>query len=368
MRLFVNKETKFDIVYSPLKHRLTENTIKTNNGNKITRQLPKYLIGIIIFFFVFYKAGFAKTFNVIISANLSILLLAFIAFTLVPIIMSLRWKNFLDLVSNQPIKIIFSLKMIFIGLFFAEFTPGRIGDISRVYIAKVRGNIPLSKSLPMFIAERLLDLGIITMLALPIFLVIPEAAQLTNESLDQIFFPTILIVIFLSSVLFYSLLKPGIFSGILGFFIRNTFRRINTFKKIETNAANIHNNCSKSLIEFTKNKRIILTNVFLSIVIWLLHIFRIYLISLSLGGNIDLKYFLFIVPVTYMLAIVPITIGGLGIMELGAAALYTLSGMPIEISIAIPLVDRILTAPFYVLVGYILSVREFKDILNKNIY
>ena len=65
-----------------------------------------------------------------------------------------------------------------------------------------------------------------------------------------------------------------------------------------------------------------------------------------------------------MLAIIPITVGGLGIMEMGAATLYALVGVPMEISIAIPLVDRMLTAPFYVVVGYVLSTYEFKDIFK----
>jgi uncharacterized protein (TIRG00374 family) len=254
--------------------------------------------------------------------------------------------------------------MIFIGLFFAEFTPGRVGDASRVYIAKLRGHIPFSKGLPMFIVERLFDIGIIAMLALAGFLFMSESELLTDESIYAILVPAFLTVIVIFSVFFVVISKPHIFHALLEFFVKNIFKRINAFKRMDIDASNISLNFSGSLNELGNNRRIILINVLLSIGMWLLHVFRIYLVAMSLGANVGLKYFLFIVPVMYMLAIIPLTVGGLGIMEMGASALYALVGIPMEISIAIPLVDRMLTAPFYVVVGYILSTYEFKDIFK----
>ena len=324
----------------------------------------KFLIGVFIIALILYKVGFTKTINILSEANLLILFSAFVTFTLVLLIMSFRWKNFLNTVSNQPISIMFSLKMIFIGLFFAEFTPGRVGDASRVYIAKLRGHIPFSKGLPLFIVERLFDIGIITILALTSFFFMSKSELLTDESIYSILLPAFLTVIVIFSVFFVVILKPHIFHDLLEFFVKNIFKRINAFRKIDIDTSSISQNFSGSLNELGKNKRVILINILLSIGIWLLHVFRIYLVAMSLGADVGLKYFLFIVPVMYMLAIIPITVGGLGIMEMGAAALYTMVDVPIEISIAIPLVDRILTAPFYVVVGYMLSIHEFKDIFK----
>ena len=337
--------------------------IKYFKNRKITAFL-KFVIGVFIIALVLYKVGFTKTITILFEANLLILFSAFMIFILVLIIMSFRWKNFLNAVANQPINILFSLKMIFIGLFFAEFTPGRVGDASRAYIAKIRGHIPFSKGLPMFIVERLFDIGIIAMLALTSFLFMSKSELLTDESIYSILVPAFLTVMVIFSVFFVVILKPHIFHALLDFFVKNIFKRINAFKRMDIDASNISQNFSGSLNELGKNRRIILINVLLSIGMWLLHVFRIYLVAMSLGADVGLKYFLFIVPVMYMLAIIPLTVGGLGIMEMGAATLYALVGVPIEISIAIPLVDRMLTAPFYVVVGYVLSTYEFKDIFK----
>jgi len=345
---------------------MNKNTAKTKNKHRKTKLLLKFLIGILIITLLFYKAGFTKTLNVLLTANQYILLAAFLIFILILLLMSFRWKNFLNIVSSQPINNTLSLKMIFIGLFFAEFTPGRVGDASRTYIAKVRSHIPFSKGLPMFITERLLDIGTITTLALTIFLFIPNSDLLTNKSIHTILIPAILTVTVIFLAFFSIIIKPSVFQKILEFFIKNIFKRINAFQKRDIKAAYISGNFSGSLNKLKNNKRIILINILLSISIWLLHVSRIYLISIALGADIGLKYFLFIVPVTYMLATIPITIGGLGIMEMGAAALYILIGIPPEISIAIPFVDRILTAPFYVIIGYTLSIHEFKDIFKQD--
>lgn len=337
--------------------------IKYFKNRKITTFL-KFLIGVFIIALILYKVGFTKTIKVFFDANLLILFSAFMTFILVLIIMSFRWKNFLNTVANPPINIMSSLKMIFIGLFFAEFTPGRIGDASRVYIAKLRHHIPFSKGLPMFIVERLLDIGIITILALIGFFFISESELLTKEGIYSILVPAFLTVIIIFSVFFFVILKPHLFRDLLEFFVKNIFKRINAFKKIDIDASNISQNFYGSLNELGKNRRIIPINVLLSIGMWFLHVFRIYLVAMSLGADVGLKCFLFIVPVMYMLAIIPLTVGGLGIMEMGAAALYALAGVPIEISIAIPLVDRMLCAPFYVVVGYVLSIHEFKGVFN----
>ena len=343
---------------------MNKNTTKTKHRK--TKLFLKFLIGITLIALLFYKAGFTKTLNVLLTANQYILFAAFLIFILILLLMSFRWKNFLNIVSSQPINTTLSLKMIFIGLFFAEFTPGRVGDASRTYIAKVRSHIPFSKGLPMFITERLLDIGTITTIALTFFLFMPNSDLLTNKSIHAILIPAILTVTVIFLAFFSIILKPSIFQNILEFFIKNIFKRINAFQKRDIKATYISGNFSGSLNRLKKNKRIILINILLSISIWFLHISRIYLISISLGADIGLKYFLFIVPITYMLAIIPLTVGGLGIMEMGAAALYTLIGIPPEISIAIPFVDRILTAPFYVVIGYTLSIHEFKDIFKQD--
>ena len=327
--------------------------------NKKLNAAVKFVIGIIIISVLLYTVSPAKTVKIVSDADLTTLFLAFVTYIAILLIMALRWKNFLGIVSNRPIGVIFSLKMTFMGLFFAEFTPGRVGDVARVYIAKLHEHIPLSKGLPMFLVERFIDIGIIALLAIIASSIISESGLLIYGDI-YLFFVIVTVVSIFSAVLIV-ISKPSIFQAIIGFITNKMIKRVKAFEKMDIDTSDASQNFLASLNELRRSKRVIIINVFLSIAMWFLHITRIYLVSVSLGADAGFKYFLFIVPAMYLLAIIPITVGGLGVMEVGAAALYALIGVPIEISIAIPLVDRLLTAPFYVMVGYFLSTHEVLD-------
>ncbi len=78
------------------------------------------------------------------------------------------------------------------------------------------------------------------------------------------------------------------------------------------------------LMEYKTKKGIIYKGLVLSFIIQVISIVEIYLLLLAIGITVPIIYFFIFVPIINAISAIPITIGGLGLREVGFATLFSM--------------------------------------------
>ena len=98
-------------------------------------------------------------------------------------------------------------------------------------------------------------------------------------------------------------------------------------------------------------KKVIAEGILLTIIAWITHALRIVLIAEGLGYVLPLPDLFLILPLISALALIPITISGLGLVEGGLMAVIAEYGVPLSTALSIAILDRGLTLLFHFTVG-----------------
>ena len=122
------------------------------------------LIGILILFFIIRKIDFSLVLFRIKNCNLVFLFIAFFIQLGVLGIKVIKWKYILKILK---IKVSYwnSLKAYWLGLYLGAITPGKLGDISRVYFLG-KNSPSIEKSIFSVVSDRLIDIVSLLILGL----------------------------------------------------------------------------------------------------------------------------------------------------------------------------------------------------------
>jgi glycosyltransferase 2 family protein len=214
-------------------------------------------------------------------------------------ITALRWKALLD---TQNVKLsTASLSVtVLIGLFFNNFLPTSIGgDVFRTIDASKKAKIPLSSSASVILVERFS--GVVSASVYAVAALFLGFTAIGNQ-------PVIIpVVIFFVIVVIIALIiiKPSIFG--IGKFLKR-FRFINKIKEKLSSAYN-------TLMSFKNHKIVLLKVLTYSFLLQFAVILNWYLAARALGIELSLAAFIFIVPVVSTIAMIPISVGGIGLRE-----------------------------------------------------
>jgi uncharacterized protein (TIRG00374 family) len=89
----------------------------------------------------------------------------------------------------------------------------------------------------------------------------------------------------------------------------------------------------------------------LSLCSWFLWGLCFYALGLSLGLYLPFLTFMFIYPVASLVSVVPLTIGGLGLVEAGLTGMILLYGISFEMALAFALLTRVVKQTINILAG-----------------
>lgn len=216
------------------------------------------------------------------------------------------------------------------GVLYSDFTPARIGDLTRAIL--VNDRIDIHKGTVSVLVDRYIDIIVLTGLGIAALIIFSSrfASQLPLLGL------IVLIVTF---------------TGITLLFVQNTWifslmKRI-PFFTISENSVHLQN----ALLELRHGKKVIIEGVLLTGLSWVTHAFRIILIAFGLGYVLPLPDFFLILPLISALSLVPVTISGLGLVEGGLTAVIAGYGVPVSAALSIAVIDRGLTMLFHLVVG-----------------
>ena len=216
------------------------------------------------------------------------------------------------------------------GVLYSDFTPGRIGDLTRAILVKER--IGIHKAMVSVFIDRYIDIIVLTSLGIAALVVYSSRFG----SVLPLFALAVLLVVF-ASVTALFLQSSWIFS---------LMKKIPFF-----NIPEFASHLQSALLELTNGKKVIAEGIILTLLAWVTQALRIILITMSLGYTLPLPDIFLLLPLISALSIIPVTLAGLGLVEGGLMAVIAGYGVPLSVGLSIAVIDRGLTMLFHLATG-----------------
>jgi len=279
-----------------------------------------WVIGIGIMALILSKIDLSGTFLVFSATK--VFYLPFIFFLTVPLILAktFRWRYLLKM---QQIDYGFkaSLLTFLAGSYVGVITPGRIGELARVYYLKQERKISVGQSLSSLFMDRILDALILLFFACSGLLIFSVSRKLT------------LLVVALAVLLAFGgtlSLRRKYAQRMLGFLSRFSF-----FKKLAHHVGSTFDDFYGG-IEKMRGWRLTFP-LLLSLSAYLIGFFQCYLISVALNISISFSYLVFCVAIASLVSLIPITIAGIGTRDATLIGLFAVLGLEPESAVSFSL-------------------------------
>lgn len=256
-------------------------------------------VSLIVFLVKTQIKDFPTIIEILKSSNKILLLLSLLTHVFGIWITAFRWRTLLD---TQNVKLSTGALSVtvLIGFFFNNFLPTSIGgDVFRTYDASKKGKIPLGTSASVIIVERFS--GVVSA---SVFAIVALFLGFTAIGNQPIIIPIVIFFI-ISVIIAIIIINPSAFG------VRRLFNRFKFLRKIKEKLSNIFN----TFASFKKHKVVLLKVLIYSFLLQFAVVLNYYLAALALGIDLGLAAFIFIVPVVSIIAMIPISIGGIGLRE-----------------------------------------------------
>jgi uncharacterized protein (TIRG00374 family) len=270
-------------------------------NNKTILLIARILISVslIVFLIKTQLKDFHGVIEILKSSNKILLLLSFSTNFFGIWITAVRWKTLLN---TQKVRLgtgVLTVTVL-IGSFFNNFLPTTIGgDVFRTYDSSKKANISLGTSASVILVERFS--GIVSAVTYAVVALFLGFTTIGNQSV------IIPIVIFfaITIILAFFIINPSVLR------LGKLFSRFRYLSKLKERLYNIY----KTLMSFKKYKMALIKVLIFSFLLQFAVILNYFLAAKALGINLTLTTFIFIVPVVATIAMIPISIGGIGLRE-----------------------------------------------------
>ncbi len=280
------------------------------------KTIKKYfpILGLGLFIYLLFKLDVTKIFQVIGNANFFYILVALLVTGVFFITQTLKWYV---IARKQRINVPFreAFKINFISNFYGFVTPAKLGSVMRVSYLK-KHNADTGKGLSNFVIDKVLDLGSLFVLTLGFGFIFygKKISSIFPHSSQIIVIALFLLFIFISLIFYKKEVIKPLAKRVYNIFIP---------KKMKEKGKVIFN----SFYEDMPSLGFLSFAFILNLINWIVDYALIYFVGLSLGINIGFIPFLVILPITTLIAQIPITINGLGTRELTMISLFGLFGV-----------------------------------------
>ncbi len=293
--------------------------------NKISLIL-KLFVCIAILFVLFRLVPYREILDAFKHSRKIYILFGFLIFLFIQLIAILRWQFLLhSLGVKASFRDVFDAS--FAGLFFNLVFPSFIaGDVFKGFsISTFHGEAKkIASSVLMDRFNGSFALGLVAFFS---FLIGKHLLPQEQKSI------TLSLVILCLVIGFFSLL---IFSKSFFIFFTNFFKKDSLLKKKLLNL-------QEQLYFFRKKPSIFMKTLLYSLPVQILTSISFFVISKAFGENVGVIYFLILVPIIMMIALVPITIAGGGTRELAAIHFLQLIGINKNIAFSISILNFVFT-------------------------
>ncbi|MCB0282478.1 MAG: flippase-like domain-containing protein [Calditrichae bacterium] len=315
------------------------------------KTVAKAVISIGLFSFLVYTSDPQQILNIlgnIYSNNGLIYFLLAVATSILSVfLMSLRWKIILDHY-NIKLRVSRLFGFYLVGLFFNNFLPTSIGgDIVRIY--KVIGDSDeRTASFSSVIIERLVGI------AATLFLSITSLYYVSHYFKDDRILYTSIILFSLIVVFFFLITRNRPFEFLLKIFDKVTV--LNIGEKI--------NKLMEAIHLLREKRRIFVWMFLLSVLAQIAIVFMNYAAVLALDIEVDLLYLFLVVPVTFMITMLP-SINGVGLRDGGFVFLLGKIGVSGAAAISLSFMNVLIPMIISLWGALLFLIQRKKSNLNK---
>jgi glycosyltransferase 2 family protein len=309
----------------------------SKNTKKIL-QLILLLIGLIILVLTIKQSGITENYQLLFTISIPLLIIAFILSNANIIVKIFRWK-YLCGKYNQPITLHEASVVTVSSLYFANITPGKVGDLFKAYFMQKKYAMSFFDGVSMIFYERFFELMVLILTASGIFFI-----ELRGISV---------LILELSAAL---LLLLALFYYKSDYFMKILEKMVIRLPVIKTNEVNFH----IKKLPFM-NILIVFIITFISLA---LEFARLWVVALAFGFFLNPLQ----VSIVFSLAIIAGLVSqiplGIGIMEGSLTYLLQEMGVDPISSVSIVLTDRCISMYYALILGFIFSKGSL-DMLNE---
>ncbi|MFH0968174.1 MAG: lysylphosphatidylglycerol synthase transmembrane domain-containing protein [Methanobacteriota archaeon] len=299
------------------------------------KTIIKLIIGVGIIVFLSLKFNPSDIIKAIANVQIPLLILAVAVYSGTLLLLSLRWRFILKKMGHH-IPIMVTYQAFIAGILISDLTPARIGELSRPLT--IRDQVPVPVGISSVFLDRYCDFIAIFILGCGGIFLFSAARSL---------YMILVMVIILS-------IPIGLLSA---FWFKRTWalKMLHIFKVGKINEFADH--LGSAMDSLNEPKKTMGIAIFFTLIIWIFQSLRVVLISAAAGYIIPIQELVLVQPLISALALIPLSISGLGFVEGGYVTLFAQFGVPVATGLAIALLDRFLTVCFHMVVGIRYALR-----------
>lgn len=293
--------------------------------------------------------AFSDIIEILKSSDKFLLLLSLSTHALGTYITAVRWKALLNTQGVELGAATLSVTVL-IGSFFNNFLPTSIGgDVFRAYDASKKGNIPLGTSASVILVERFS--GVVSAAT---YAIIALFLGFTTIGHQSIIIPIVIFFI-ISVILGFLIINPSLFR------LDKISKKFKLIRKLTGKLSNVYN----TLASFKKYKLVLVEVLIFSFLLQFTVILNWWLASMALGIDLSLTAFIFIVPIVATIAMIPISIGGIGLRENSLVFIMVAMGVSNEKAALCSLLILFMLIIMGIIGGIIYIVRPYFESRSK---
>ncbi len=309
------------------------------------------IIGLVLFVYILSRLNPDDLISYLKNVSLKYYLIAF--FISVPTIFlkSLRWRLLIP--GNKKVSIIQAWKYYWIAVFWGAVTPGKVGELFKIRYLNQMG-YSTGESTAATVMDRFFDMILL------LLLVYIGMIFYSSGFSDDVFFFSILLISGASLFLIIYLFRKRAYKIFLK--AVEKFLPGSVTEKFHVEAGNV----IKTVKAYNFKKW--LYSILLTLLTWTFFILQRYIVSMSLGLDIDVFYFSNTVLLAALITLIPVSVQGIGTRD--AVFIYMFGFVGIDSTQAVTLSALILMIMFFnTFIGYILylaiSRKDKSDLVER---
>jgi uncharacterized protein (TIRG00374 family) len=299
------------------------------------------LVLVFLLFRVVLNVDFGRTWQLVQTANVGLLLVGLVAYYLTFPLRSLRWSLILRRVGS-PIPYRDATEILFLSWFVNSVVPAKLGDLYRAYLLRANHRASISRTVGTIFLERITDIVIIFALALA-----AGFWSFRNRNRPEVD------ALFVAGFIVASLLV------VLVVLLRFQGRRITAYlpARLGELYERFHEGSTGAL-----RPGLLLQVGVITAAVWTLEGVRVYFVirSLDLSSldlpalNLGISSSIFVALAASLLTVVPLTPAGMGFVQAGIVGVLSLYGVSTEAATAVAVTDFLLATLSVIVFGGIL--------------
>jgi uncharacterized protein (TIRG00374 family) len=323
---------------APAGEQIPEREVSLRSRLFNLRTIGSIVFGLVLVFLLFrvvLNVDFERTFELMATANIGLLLVGLGAYYLTFPLRSLRWWYVLRHVGTHvPYRA--ATEILFLSWFVNSVVPAKLGDLYRAYLLKGNFGASISRTVGTIFIERITDLVVIFGLALAAGFWSFRGRQ--RPELDALFLAGFVFAAALVALVVILRLQGHRVTRLLPERAQELYERF-------------HEGSTGAL-----RPKVLLAIGLITAVVWMLEGVRVYFVirALDIGLNLGISSSIFVALVASLLTAIPLTPAGMGFVQagiVGALALYGVSG---EAATAVAVTDFLLATLSVIVFGGLL--------------